>query len=342
MRSGQRESKSPCPLSRYSRTCWSRRIFPLVVVCLLSVGVLTACGKVKEHGLTIVTDRQIKVVATTGMIGDVAAIVGGDRVDVRTMMGAAVDPHLYKASEGAVQRLAAADIVLFNGLHLEAGLAEVLERMGDRSVTVAVTDRIPRELLHSPPEFAGHYDPHVWFDVTMWKLTVEVIRDTYIAMDPGHAVDYKERAIAYAVQLDELDAYVRAQAARLPAENRILITAHDAFGYFGAQYGFEVRGLQGISTATEAGTGDVQKLAEFITERRIPAIFVESSVPRRTVEALREAVKSRGWNVQIGGQLFSDAMGDKGTYEGTYIGMVRTNTDTIVSALLGLSAEEPA
>jgi manganese/zinc/iron transport system substrate-binding protein len=249
-------------------------------------------------------------------------------------MGPGVDPHLYKASEGDVRRLFRADVVFYGGLHLEARMGEVLEEMGGRTRVVAVTDAIPRDLLLSPAEFKGAHDPHVWFDVRMWAMTVDTIAATLAAADPPNAAAYRRNAAAYRARLDSTDAYVRAQALRVPADKRVLITAHDAFNYFGRAYGFQVRGLQGISTASEAGTADVQALADFIARRRIPAVFVESSIPRRTIEAVQEAVRSRGWDVQIGGSLFSDAMGNPGTPEGTYPGMVRHNIDTLVGALM--------
>jgi len=283
-------------------------------------------------------EERIKVVATIGMIADIVKNVGGDRVEVRGMMGPGVDPHLYKASERDVIRLQEADVIFYNGLHLEAKLADVLEKLGKRRLTVAVTDGIPRDLLLTPPQFEGNYDPHIWFDVTLWMRAVERVRDTLIEMDGEHAAEYTERATAYLAELERLDAYVREQAARVPEERRVLITAHDAFNYFGRAYGFDVRGLQGISTVTEAGAGDLRELADFIVERQIPAIFVETSVSPRTIEALQAAVRDRGFSVQIGGQLFSDAMGDPDTPEGTYVGMVRHNIDTIVSALLGEAA----
>jgi manganese/zinc/iron transport system substrate-binding protein len=301
---------------------------------------LGACGKVTSGEFGTITDRTIDAVATTGMIGDIVKNVGGDRVEVDVLMGAGVDPHLYKASEHDLRTFERADVIFYNGLHLEGGLSYVLEKMESRTRTVAVTDRIPRDQLRSPPEFEGNYDPHVWFNVAFWMLAAEQVRDAFIAIDPDHRDGYEARATAYLAQLGELDAYIFAQVARIPAGGRVLITAHDAFGYFGDRYGFEVRGLQGVSTATEAGTRDVQSLADFIADRQIPAIFVESSVPRRTVEALREAVQSRGWDVRIGGELFSDAMGDAGTVEGTYVGMVRHNIDTITNALLGQPAGE--
>jgi manganese/zinc/iron transport system substrate-binding protein len=278
---------------------------------------------------------RLNVVATVGMIRDVVENVGGPRVHVTGLMGPGVDPHLYKASEGDVRRLFRADVVFYGGLHLEARMAEVLGEMASRTRVVAVTDAIPRTLLRAPSEFEGSYDPHVWFDVRMWAMTADTIAGALAAADPAHAAGYRARAAAYRARLDTLDAYVRAQAARVPRERRVLVTAHDAFGYFGRAYGFEVRGLQGLSTSTEAGTADVQVLADFIARRRIPAVFVESSIPRRTIEAVQEAVRDRGWQVRIGGSLHSDALGSPGTPAGTYVGMVRHNIDTLVGALLG-------
>ena len=278
---------------------------------------------------------RLQVVTTIGMIKDVAENVGGEHVRVTGLMGPGVDPHLYKASEGDVRRLYRADVIFYGGLHLEARMAEVLEEMGERTRTVAVGEAIPEDSLSSPPEFQGAYDPHVWFDVRLWMMTVPRIAETLAGADPAHAAEYRANAARYLGELEALDRYVRAQAARVPAERRVLVTAHDAFNYFGRAYGFQVRGLQGISTASEAGTADVQELADFIARRRIPAVFVESSIPRRNVEAVQEAVAARGWRVRIGGELFSDALGTAGTPEGTYVGMVRHNIDTIVGALLG-------
>lgn len=227
-------------------------------------------------------------------------------------------------------------MVFYNGLHLEAQMGDVLERMNEFGIkTVAVTDQIDRALLNSPPEFKGNYDPHVWFDVTLWMKAVEQVRDTLVEIDPDSGAKYEANADEYLAELEELHEYVLDQANTIPTEQRILITAHDAFNYFGRAYGFEVRGLQGISTESQAGTADVQALANFIAEKQIPAIFVESSVPQRNVEAVQAAVQAKGFEVKIGGSLFSDAMGSAGTPEGTYIGMVRHNIDTITSALTG-------
>jgi manganese/zinc/iron transport system substrate-binding protein len=211
----------------------------------------------------------------------------------------------------------------------------VLERMADQRIkTVAVTEDIERDLLLTPPEFQGAYDPHVWFDVTLWMKAVEQVLEALIELDPSHSDIYKTNTEKYLAELKELDKYVKAQAAKVPAEQRVLITAHDAFNYFGRAYGFDVRGLQGISTEAEASAADVQNLADFIAERQVGAIFVESSVPQRNVEAVQAAVAAQGFDITIGGQLFSDAMGNPDTPEGTYIGMVRHNIDTIVNALL--------
>jgi manganese/zinc/iron transport system substrate-binding protein len=307
-----------------------QRLTLLALTALL----LAACGR-PPGDLADVATRQIRVVATVGMVADMVQRVGGERVAVRGLMGPGIDPHSYKASEGDVIALAEADIVFYNGLHLEAKMADVFEKMSGTIETVAVTEDIPRERLLRPPEFEGQYDPHVWFDVSLWQYTVGTVRDALIEIDPSHASGYETRAAATVAELAELHDYVLSQAQRLPRQQRVLVTAHDAFSYFGRAYGFEVRGLQGISTATEAGIGDVQDLADFIAQRRIGAIFVESSVPLRNVEAMQEAVRARGFEVRIGGELFSDAMGNQGTPEGTYPGMVHHNIDTIVAALLG-------
>lgn len=312
------------------------RVTPRAAIAFVLLAALSACGPVQAGGVPDpqeIAARRVNAVATIGQIADVVRNVAGDRVDLVGLMGPGIDPHLYRASEGDVVSLADADIVFYNGLQLEAKMADVFEKMSGSVTTVAVTDEIGRDELLNPPEFEGAYDPHVWFDVSKWMSVTEVIRDSLVDIDPEHAESYEANARAYLGQLEELDQYVAEQAQRVPEEQSVLITAHDAFNYFGEAYDFEVRGLQGISTATETGTADLSGLADFIVEREIPAIFVETSVPQRFIEALREAVASRGSQVSIGGTLFSDAMGDAGTPEGTYIGMVRHNIDTIVGGL---------
>ncbi len=278
--------------------------------------------------------RPLTVVATTGQIADAVRRVGGNRVEVHGLMGPGVDPHLYRASESDITRLEAADAVFWNGLHLEAGISGVLERIGELGVySVRVTDDIDRQLLLAPPEFNGAYDPHVWFDLDLWSITVGTIRDALIAMDPEGTEFYRANADTFLSQVRELDSYVKSRAMEIDERVRVLVTAHDAFNYFANRYGLEVRGLQGISTESEASTADVQQLAQFISERGIPAVFIESSVPDQAVQAVIEAAAARGHTVIIGGEIFSDAMGAQGTAEGTYIGMIRHNIDTIVEAL---------
>ncbi|MBM3449614.1 MAG: manganese transporter [Armatimonadetes bacterium] len=299
----------------------------LVVSSLL----LTGCNAAQTSPSS---NRKLNVVATVGMITDVVRVVGGDRLDVVGLMGPGVDPHLYKPTAGDVQRLERADTIFYGGLELEGRMTDVFVKVArGGKPTVAVTEDIDRAKLREPPEFQGKYDPHIWFDVTLWREAVGTIEKQLAARDPAGRDAYRRNAEAYRVQLDELHAYVRAQIATIPSAQRVLVTAHDAFGYFGRQYGMEVRGLQGTSTATEAGARDVQDLAQFICARKLKAIFVESSVPRSYVEAVQAAARSRGCQVAIGGELFSDALGRDGTPEGTYIGMVRHNVDTITRAL---------
>jgi manganese/zinc/iron transport system substrate-binding protein len=311
---------------RGSRRGARTRALAAALLALLATG----CGTPAARP----ADGRIPVVTTIGMIKDAVENIGGERVRVTGLMGPGVDPHLYKASEGDVRRLFRAEMIFFNGLHLESKMGEVLEHMGDRVPSVAVAASVPDSLLLSPPEFQGAFDPHVWFDVSLWMRVVPPIRDALIAHDPAHADLFRANAERYLARLEALHQYVLAQAKRVPPEKRVLVTAHDAFNYFGRAYGFQVKGLQGISTASEAGTADVQQLAEFIAERRIPAVFVESSIPARTIEAVQAAVRARGFQVEIGGELFSDALGDPGGPAGTYEGMVRHNIDTIVGALL--------
>lgn len=310
--------------------------FILLILLLITVA---ACGRGNDTPTELsgsdADDGSLRVVATIGQIADIAQIVGGEHVQVVGLMGPGIDPHLYVASEGDVATLQQADIIFYNGLFLEAQMAEVFEQLASRKTVTAVAERIDPEDLLDWAAYEDQYDPHVWFDVTLWMQAVEAVRDTYVEYDPDHADDYNANTEAYLAELEELHAYVLEQAERVPDEQRVLITAHDAFHYFGRAYGFEVRGLQGISTATEAGTADVQALADFIVERQIPAIFVETSVPERNIEALQAAVASRGFEVKIGGHLYSDAMGDEQSGGNTYILMVRHNIDTIVGALLG-------
>ncbi|MDE2869118.1 MAG: zinc ABC transporter substrate-binding protein [Chloroflexota bacterium] len=321
------------------------RVLAVAAVVALSAAVVVACGAMSSQTETKTmtlalapvareNGRPLQVVATTGQIADAVRRVGGDRVETHGLMGPGVDPHLYRASESDVTRLEAADAVFWNGLHLEAGISGVLERIAELGVhSIRVTDDIDRQHLLAPPEFDGAYDPHVWFDLDLWSVAVATIRDALIAMDPEGAEVYRANAAAFIAEVKELDSYVESRALEIDERVRVLVTAHDAFNYFAHRYGMEVRGLQGISTESEASTADVQKLAQFISERGIPAVFIESSVPDQGVQAVIEAAAARGHTVTIGGEIFSDAMGAEGTEEGTYLGMIRHNIDTIVEAL---------
>jgi manganese/zinc/iron transport system substrate-binding protein len=280
------------------------------------------------------TEGKMKVTATIGMIADVVKQVGGEHVEVIGLMKAGVDPHLYKASQGDIKRLDQADIIFYNGLHLEGKMVSVLEKIGKTKPTVAVSKDIDPSLLKAwEGGGEGTYDPHIWFDVRHWMSATETIRDTLKEHDPDNAAYYDEHAASYLKELAKLHEYAKEQIASIPEQSRVLVTAHDAFHYFGDAYGIKVIGLQGISTASEAGTNDVSGLRDFLVENKIKAVFVESSVPKKTIEAVIDGAKQLGHTVNIGGELFSDAMGEEGTPEGTYIGMVRHNVDTIVNAL---------
>jgi len=302
------------------------------MLALAGLVVVTGCGG--RNAPTEGAGGPLRVVATTTVVADIVRNIGGPDVELESLMGPGVDPHLYTPSAGDVRRMSAAEAVFYNGLHLEGKMTEVLEQMGRRGVpTVAVADCIPEHDLITAEGFSGVHDPHVWFDVSLWRHAAECARDQLSAMDPDNAEGYASRGGAYLEELDALHHWIGERMAEVPREWRVLVTAHDAFSYFGRAYGVEVRGLLGISTAAEAGTADVTELASFIEARRIPAIFVETSVSPRYVEALQQAVVAKGFEVAIGGSLFSDALGEPGGPAGTYVGMVRTNVETIVGAL---------
>lgn len=279
-------------------------------------------------------NEKPNVVTTTSMITDLLINIGGDQINVQGLMGSGVDPHLYKASEGDVSKLVNADLIFYNGLHLEGKLVEVFEKMGKQNKkTIAVSDALNKTSLIGSEYFASNFDPHIWFEIDYWKqITKFVVQELSIAFPESKYV-FKENGEQYLNELNILEKELNNIINNLPKEKRILVTAHDAFNYFGRAFKFEVVGLQGLSTATEAGVQDVQNLSAFIIENKVKAIFVESSVPKRTIEALQAAVKSKDHEVIIGGTLYSDALGDTGTIEGTYIGMYKYNVNTIVNAL---------
>lgn len=297
---------------------------------LLLVFGIAACSNGND---TTPGEGRPKIVTTTGIIADAVREIADTLADVKALMGAGVDPHLYKATQSNLSDLSSATIVFYNGLHLEGKMVEALEKLGRNRKVVAVADGIDTAKLRRPAEFQGNFDPHVWFDVKIWIDAVRKIATELKAVDPAHADTYERNAAAYISRLDSLDAWVRTEIATVPQEQRVLITAHDAFGYFGHAYGIEVHGLQGISTVSEFGLADISSLVEMIAARKIKAVFVESSVPKRSIEAVVQGVLARDHQVRIGGQLYSDALGADGTPEGTYIGMVSANVKTIVGAL---------
>ncbi len=283
---------------------------------------------------------NFSIITTCGMVTDIVREVAGNKARVVGLMGEGVDPHLYKPNRDDVARLLQADVVFYSGLMLEGRMIDTFLKVARKGTPVfAVTELLDEKFLLEPAEFQGHTDPHVWMDVRAWMEAVKVVARSLGEVDPIHAAIYRANATNYSARLAKLDEYARTTLARIPKERRVLITAHDAFNYFGRAYGMEVRGIQGISTESEAGVADINKLVDFIVASKIPAIFVESSVSDKNIKALIEGSQSRKHPVRIGGQIFSDAMGQAGTYEGTYIGMIDHNVTTIVRALGG---EAPA
>lgn len=319
----------------------SRRVAQGLLVLLVALLTVAGCSDSEDRSGPASPDDPINVVTTTTMIRDAVENVAGDLVDVEALMGPGVDPHSYRARESDVARMEDADVIFYNGLHLEGAMSEVLEQMEQQIRTVPIAERVDDERLIAPDEaifgedFEGQYDPHIWFDVELWGLAIEVIRDELIDLDPDNADHYEENTESYLQELEELDQYTQERIAELPDQQRVLVTAHDAFGYLEHAYGIEVYGLQPLTTVVEAGASDVRELADMIIEREIRAIFLETAVPPQGIEAVREAVQSRGSEVVIGGELYGDALGEEGTEAGTFVGAFRHNVDTIVGALLG-------
>lgn len=299
----------------------------LVIVAVFVVGCSNGNKDFADNG-------KYNVITTTTLIADLVRAIGGEYVNVQGLMGPGVDPHLYKASAGDVKRMQNANMVIYNGIHLEGKMGDVFESIkGSNKMILAVSDNIPEAELLDFVTMPGNYDPHIWFDVRLWRQAAKEVAQGLKTLDEEHSTEYNHNLETYLGELDKLEEYIIKRISELPEEKRVLITAHDAFSYFGNAYGFEVKGLQGISTATEAGTSDVRELANYIVEKKIKAIFVESSVPRKSIEALQEAVKAQGFDVEIGGELYSDSTGDAGTDAETYIGTFKANIDTIVDAL---------
>ena len=305
-----------------------KKLLFFALACSASVCVFLRVHRVHDFAI----QKKITIVATTSIVADAVRKIVGDHIAVHGLMGPGVDPHLYRARESDVHKLAAADLVLYNGLHLEGKIGQVLEGMQRFTQTVAVASCLDTTMLRAA-DFADLYDPHIWFDVAIWIVVVRFIQKSVIALDPINTDAYKKNGDEYIRELEQLHAYVHRRVNELDVQKRILITAHDAFGYFGAAYGFEVVGLQGLSTDCDISTKDIKELADYIVENHIPVIFVESSIPQRSIAAVQNAVRARGWSVQIGPELYSDALGDNTTPAPSYVGMIKYNVDALVDAL---------
>lgn len=271
------------------------------------------------------------VLCTTGMIAQIVQNVGGPWVSIDLLMGPGIDPHLYRASESDVHKLSAADLIFYNGLHLEGKMVEVFEYLAPYKKVIALGDYIAqKELLFADKDL---YDPHVWHDVSLWRSVICVVEKQLNESDPLHASFYSQQARRYEEKLDELDQWIFKTIETIPVQARLLVTAHDAFAYFGKRYGLRVVGLQGMSTESEVSMRDVQDVATFIAHNKVKALFIETSISERNMRAVQEAVGARGWHVALGPELFSDALGDESTQTHTYEGMIMHNVQAIVSSL---------
>ncbi len=321
-----------------------RRVLPVIAALWLSLFFFWAsagCEPVSAPGDgSRPGDDSLRVVATTGMVGDVSEHVVGEHGAVEVLIKPGVDPHLYKPTRADIAAIRDADIVFYNGLLLEGKMTDTLIRAATSGKPVfAVTELIDESTLIEPEGMDGHADPHVWMDPALWRLTVGVIRERVAELAPRHAESFARNAEAFTERIDALDAYATSALESVPESSRVLVTAHDAFNYFGRRFGYEVVGIQGISTESEAGVRDIERLVELIVDRGVAAVFVESTVSDRNIRALIDGAAARGHEVVIGGELFSDATGEEGTYRGTYVGMIDHNVTTIVSSLGGTAPE---
>ncbi len=295
---------------------------------LLGLLFLLACQEKPKQA-----NKRLSIVCTTGMLGDAVKNIVGKQADVVTLMGPGVDPHLYKATQGDLKKLSDAVVIVYNGLHLEGKMGEIFEKLKNRKTILVAADGVSKEELINSTDFQGAYDPHLWFDVELWSKVVSYLGKELSKTTPLNQDSLSTNTNHYLEELNKLDKWVIQELTQIDSSKRVLITAHDAFGYFGKAYQIEVKGLQGISTLSEYGLRDVSQLVNFISDRAIPAVFVESSVSDRSLKAVVEGCKAKGHEIKIGGTLYSDAMGEKGTVEGTYVGMVKYNVNTIVEAL---------
>lgn len=300
-------------------------IFSLIVICLTFV---SGCN---DNSSKSNIEGKVKVTVTIGQIGDAVKNIGGDKVEVSTLMGPGVDPHLYKATQSDMKKIHDADIVFYNGLHLEGKMLDALSQLKKTKVVYAIAETVNDHSLLKTEEKT--IDPHIWFDIQLWKEALQSVVKGLMEVDPENKEYYEEQAENYFKQLDDLYNFSTEKMDSIPEQKRILITAHDAFGYFGNAYGLEVMGLQGLSTDSEYGLADIKRIVDTLVERKIQTVFVETSVNDKSIQAVIEGAKSRNHEVKIGGELFSDAMGEEGTEEGTYIGMYKHNIQVIYDGL---------
>lgn len=298
-----------------------------LVIFFAAILFLAGCSTKKEN------DKPV-VVTTISQIADAVSVIAGDRVEVKALMGPGVDPHLYKATQGDLSKLESADVIFYSGLHLEGKMLDVFEKMQENDKTVnAISESIEEENLLGNEMDAKLYDPHVWFDIDIWKTAVHQITATLSEKYPEYKKEFSENEAIYFEELDDLSSYAKQRIDEIPLDQRVLVTAHDAFNYFGRSLNIEVRGLQGLSTESEYGLKDVRDVVDFLVGNNIKAVFIESSVSDKAMKAVIDGAKEKGQNVKIGGELYSDAMGKEGTEQGTYIGMYKHNVDTIVNSL---------
>ena len=309
--------------------------FATVILFFLIIAVtVTGCGNIRNKDYMFEDNGKYKVVTTTTMLTDLVKKIGGKYIDVYGLMGPGIDPHLYKASAGDVILMQKADMIVYGGLNLEGKMGEVFENLRDiDKLVVCAADGIDKKNLIKVDGDSNVYDPHVWFDVNIWEDEAIEVAKGLKKLDKKHSKEFDANLESYLSELKELNNYIVKRVSEIPEDKRILITAHDAFNYFAKAYGFKVKGLQGISTSAEAGTSNVRQLSDFIVEHQIKAVFIETSIPKKNMEALQEAVEAKNFQVKIGGELYSDSLGDPDTSAGTYIGTFKHNIDTIVDAL---------
>lgn len=302
----------------------------------LAVGlalVASGCSSGTEASEGEIGDRPVRIATTTNFVTDTVRQIAGDRATVSGLMGPGVDPHLYKASAGDVRTLREADVIFYAGLDLEGRLADLLVELADERRTVSVSGAAPQDQLLQSEDLGTRFDPHVWFDPELWTFGMRRVAATLQELDPEHAAGYEDRLNVMVAEVAEVDAHCQRLLGSVPERSRVLVTSHDAFNYFGSRYGLDVEAIQGISTAAEATTTDIERIAQVLADREVPAVFVESSVPRQTIEAVIASARAMGHEVQTGGELFSDAAGREGTPEGTYPGMLRHNCDVVAEGL---------